>query len=178
MSYACSLALHSSFLSLIRCHSDPLVSHGRHFCRTVHALCNVKALLTNGMLRLGELAEESEESFTAECALDPYLADSSYMSIAEKGESIVYLGYFYRWSQVWRLGWWRAMKTKSYMLLRWLVWWSSWTSIHLLYPLAKLDLTATERRFNSSFGRYKESQRSCARLDSSTRTVNHSASVA
>lgn len=56
------------------------------------------------MLRLGELAEESEESFTAEYALDPYLADSSYMFIAEKGESIVYLGYFYRWSQVWRLG--------------------------------------------------------------------------
>lgn len=64
----------------------------------------MKALLTNGMLRLGELAEESEESFTAEYALDPYLADSSYMFIAEKGESIVYLGYFYRWSQVWRLG--------------------------------------------------------------------------
>lgn len=52
-----------------RRHSDPLVSHGRHFCRAVHALCNVKALLTNGILRLGELAEEPEEAFTAECAL-------------------------------------------------------------------------------------------------------------
>ena len=47
------------------------MSHGHHFCRTVHALCNVKALLTNGILRLGELAEEPEEAFTAECALIP-----------------------------------------------------------------------------------------------------------
>ncbi|KAH7903572.1 hypothetical protein BJ138DRAFT_1138709 [Hygrophoropsis aurantiaca] len=49
-----------------RCHSDPLVHHGRHFGRTVHALCNVQALITNGILHLGELAEEPEESFTAE----------------------------------------------------------------------------------------------------------------
>jgi len=49
-----------------RCRSDPLVSYGRHFGRTVHALCNVQALLTNGLLRLGELAEEPEETFTAE----------------------------------------------------------------------------------------------------------------
>ncbi|KAH7917879.1 hypothetical protein BV22DRAFT_972081, partial [Leucogyrophana mollusca] len=48
------------------CHSDPLVHHGRHFGRTVHALCNVQALITNGILRLGELADEPEESFTAE----------------------------------------------------------------------------------------------------------------
>ena len=47
------------------CHSDPLVGHGRHFGRTVHALCNVNALITNGLLRLGELADEPEESFTA-----------------------------------------------------------------------------------------------------------------
>ncbi|KAH7904496.1 hypothetical protein BJ138DRAFT_1237326, partial [Hygrophoropsis aurantiaca] len=48
------------------CHADPLVHHGRHFGRTVHALCNVQALITNGILRLGELADEPEESFTAE----------------------------------------------------------------------------------------------------------------
>jgi hypothetical protein len=36
------------------------------FGRTVHALCSVHALLTNGILRLGELADEPEESFTAE----------------------------------------------------------------------------------------------------------------
>ena len=45
---------------------DPLVHHGRHFGRTVHALCNVGSLLKAGMLRTGELAERSEESFTAE----------------------------------------------------------------------------------------------------------------
>lgn len=49
-----------------RCLSDPLIGHGRHFGRTVHALCNVRALLTNGILRLGEQADEPEEAFTAE----------------------------------------------------------------------------------------------------------------
>jgi hypothetical protein len=49
-----------------RCIADPLIHHGRHFGRTVHALCNVQALLTNGLLRLGELAAEPEESFTYE----------------------------------------------------------------------------------------------------------------
>jgi hypothetical protein len=51
---------------LVRCISDPLVHHGRHFGRTLHAMTNVKALLTNGLLRLGELAEQPEETFTAE----------------------------------------------------------------------------------------------------------------
>jgi len=36
----------------------------------VHALCNVQALLTNGLLRIGELASEPEESFTHEYVLD------------------------------------------------------------------------------------------------------------
>lgn len=53
-------------MSSLSCHSDPLVSHGRHFGRTVHSLCNVQTLITNGLLRLGELAAEPEESFTAE----------------------------------------------------------------------------------------------------------------
>ncbi|KAG1842301.1 hypothetical protein C8R48DRAFT_751100 [Suillus tomentosus] len=46
--------------------ADPLVHYGRHFGRTVHALCNFQALLTNGILRMGELAETPEENFTAE----------------------------------------------------------------------------------------------------------------
>jgi hypothetical protein len=53
-------------LSTSSCHSDPLVSHGRHFGRTVHALCNVKALLTHGILRMGDQADEPEENFTEE----------------------------------------------------------------------------------------------------------------
>jgi hypothetical protein len=48
------------------CHSDPLVSQGRHFGRTVHALCNVRTILTNGLLRLGELADEPDETFSLE----------------------------------------------------------------------------------------------------------------
>ncbi|KAG2136732.1 hypothetical protein DEU56DRAFT_871520 [Suillus clintonianus] len=38
--------------------TDPLVHYGRHFGRT--------ALLTNGILRMGELADTPEENFTAE----------------------------------------------------------------------------------------------------------------
>ena len=50
----------------IRCVSDPLVHHGWHFGWTVHALCSVYALLTNGLLRDGEQSDEPEDSFTAE----------------------------------------------------------------------------------------------------------------
>lgn len=32
--------------------ADPLVHHGRHFGRTVHALCSVSGLLMNGAPRL------------------------------------------------------------------------------------------------------------------------------
>ncbi|KAG2062737.1 hypothetical protein BDR04DRAFT_1039847 [Suillus decipiens] len=46
--------------------TDPLVHYGCHFGRTVHALCNFQALLTNGILRMGELAEIPEENFMAE----------------------------------------------------------------------------------------------------------------
>ncbi|KAG1767596.1 hypothetical protein EV702DRAFT_1182097 [Suillus placidus] len=45
--------------------ADPLVHYRRHFGRTVHALCNFQALLTNGILWMGELAETPEENFTA-----------------------------------------------------------------------------------------------------------------
>ncbi|KAM6503022.1 hypothetical protein JOM56_002999 [Amanita muscaria] len=48
------------------CTSDPLVHHGRHFGRTVHAMCSVQALITNGILLLGEDGEVTEESLTAE----------------------------------------------------------------------------------------------------------------
>ena len=46
--------------------TDPLVSYGWHFGHTIHALANIKVLVTNGILRLGELAEELEENFTIE----------------------------------------------------------------------------------------------------------------
>lgn len=34
--------------------SDPLVHHGRHFGRAIFAFANVRALITNGLSRLGE----------------------------------------------------------------------------------------------------------------------------
>jgi len=49
-----------------RSRTDPLIHHGRHFGRTVHALCTVSALLNNGILRMGELAEQPDETFTQE----------------------------------------------------------------------------------------------------------------
>ena len=57
-----------SCLSDIRHSSDPLVHHGRHFGRTVYAMCNVRSLVTNSLLRLEELDgdEISEESLASE----------------------------------------------------------------------------------------------------------------
>jgi hypothetical protein len=56
----------SDTVSNASCTTDPLVHHGRHFGRTVHALCTVNALIVNGMLRMGELAERPEDTFTQE----------------------------------------------------------------------------------------------------------------
>ncbi|KAG2753958.1 hypothetical protein P692DRAFT_20720312 [Suillus brevipes Sb2] len=46
--------------------SNPLVLHGRHFGRTVFALCNYPALLTAGILRLEELQDASVEDYPAD----------------------------------------------------------------------------------------------------------------
>ncbi|TFK34091.1 hypothetical protein BDQ12DRAFT_614041 [Crucibulum laeve] len=46
------------------CLSDPLVHYGRHFGCTIHALCSVKAVMTNGMLRMAELQDQPDDSFT------------------------------------------------------------------------------------------------------------------
>ncbi|KAF8834724.1 hypothetical protein BDN67DRAFT_914346, partial [Paxillus ammoniavirescens] len=42
---------------------DPLVHHGRHFGRAVHAFCNVQTLVTNGLIRMA--ADGDEETLTA-----------------------------------------------------------------------------------------------------------------
>jgi hypothetical protein len=41
--------------------TNPFVHHGRHFGRTIHALCNVKQLLSNGLLRLGNTEAENRD---------------------------------------------------------------------------------------------------------------------
>ncbi|KAG2362684.1 hypothetical protein BDR07DRAFT_1451039 [Suillus spraguei] len=46
--------------------SNPLVLHGRHFGRTVFALCNYPALLTSGILRLEELQDIPVEDYPAD----------------------------------------------------------------------------------------------------------------
>jgi hypothetical protein len=46
--------------------SDPLVHHGRHFGRTVHAMVNVPALITNSIVRMAEDPEVPEEDRTPE----------------------------------------------------------------------------------------------------------------
>ncbi|KAG1865658.1 hypothetical protein C8R48DRAFT_747708 [Suillus tomentosus] len=51
---------------MIRVSSNPLVLHGRHFGRTVFALCNYPALLTSGILRLEESQDLLIEDFPAD----------------------------------------------------------------------------------------------------------------
>jgi hypothetical protein len=60
------MGIHIKRIYTPSCIADPLIHHGRHFGRTIHAMCCVLALLKNGILRMGELADEPEESFTAE----------------------------------------------------------------------------------------------------------------
>jgi hypothetical protein len=45
---------------------DPLVHHGRHFGRTVYAMCSVHALITSAIGRMGEDEDVAEESLTFE----------------------------------------------------------------------------------------------------------------
>jgi hypothetical protein len=63
--------------------TDPLVHHGRHFGRTIHAMCNVQALITNVLLLLGEDGEVAEESLTAES-----VSESIFTSI-DKRRSVI-----------------------------------------------------------------------------------------
>lgn len=65
--YVHAIVMFSPFTNISNsCLSDPLIHHGRHFGRTLHALCNIHSLLTNGILRTIELDEVSEDSLTVE----------------------------------------------------------------------------------------------------------------
>ncbi|KAF8236189.1 hypothetical protein L208DRAFT_1100785, partial [Tricholoma matsutake] len=55
------------------CISDPLIHYGHHFGCTVHALCNIHALITRGLLRDSEHADDPEESFTTEQRLEYHI---------------------------------------------------------------------------------------------------------
>src|ERR1700678_2401746 len=52
---------------------NPFVHHGRHFGRTVHAMCNVHALVCNGVSHMGE-EPVPEESLTYELVLVVFLS--------------------------------------------------------------------------------------------------------
>jgi hypothetical protein len=45
---------------------DPLVHHGCHFGRAVHAFCNVQALVRNRMTLMGDIEENGPDSLTAQ----------------------------------------------------------------------------------------------------------------
>jgi hypothetical protein len=81
----------------IRCGTDPLIHHGRHFGRTVHALCSIGALLTNGLLRMGEFADLAEVEFTQECVdidSSPILVFNMDYNITGNDESIEFSSNF------------------------------------------------------------------------------------
>ena len=48
---------------IIRTAQDPLVHHGRHFGRAIHAFCNVQTLILNGLQTMYDAPED--ESLTA-----------------------------------------------------------------------------------------------------------------
>jgi hypothetical protein len=70
--------------------ADPLVHHGRHFGRTVHALCSVHALLNNGILRMGELEHHHEDEFTHEYAVSLYQCICFIRSCRERREHHIF----------------------------------------------------------------------------------------
>src|ERR1700733_10392208 len=47
--------------------SDPLVHHGRHFCRTVHDMCRIHALLTQSIIRAVE--QTADDDLSDECII-------------------------------------------------------------------------------------------------------------
>jgi hypothetical protein len=56
----------SSISLLLRTAQDPLVHHGRHFGRVVHAFCSVQTLITNGIAMLAEQENGDMESITVQ----------------------------------------------------------------------------------------------------------------
>ena len=60
----CAIVINPIFLTVnlfyIRTTQDPLVHHGRHFGRTVHAFCNVQTLVTNGLQAMCDDAPEDD----------------------------------------------------------------------------------------------------------------------
>jgi hypothetical protein len=97
------------------------VHHGRHFGRTIHALCSVNALLTNGILREVELAERPEETFSAEYVMPVRNELSELKAVLEKEESIGSSSISFRWCQAWSNVSWTAPRRNSFLSPTWYV---------------------------------------------------------
>jgi hypothetical protein len=95
--------------------TDPLVHYGRHFGRTVHALCNVNALLTNGMLRVGD---QPDDTLTHEYVLWFWCHPFSIVIVATGSEgNTVYSKQYSKPSQASTCGYWIALTMISGILL-------------------------------------------------------------
>ena len=104
--------------SSLSCRTDPLVHHGRHFGRTVHALCSVSALFINGILRIGELADREEETFTHEYVGFPFhLACRCKLACLGSAENIVYFNNSFSLYPVSKFACWRVQTRRLGMLL-------------------------------------------------------------
>ena len=66
------LYIHLTLIDLyFRCKTDPLIHHGRHFARAVHAFAHVHTLITRAMARdfaIDDAAAEKQDppTYTAE----------------------------------------------------------------------------------------------------------------
>ena len=59
---------------------DPLIHHGQHFGRTVHAMCNVQVLIINCLLLVSEADSEVQvETLNYEFIPGPILSSSSLL---------------------------------------------------------------------------------------------------
>jgi hypothetical protein len=156
-----------SRLSGIRHTSDPLVHHGRHFGRTVYAMCNVRSLITNGLLRLGESDgdhEIMEESLTSEYV---FLVNLSvpwafiFCSVGH-GRSIKYFRNCRPWYPI---SWTVLSNQKRHSRSSR----NRWEPISYLLDDIFWSVIDPERYFRCTIGWYKKPERCCCRLDHPTR---------
>ena len=90
VSHFIDIILHRYFDS---CVSDPLTSYGRHFGRTEHAFCSIKALLQNGSICRMVLANEHVKSRTPRCVSCYMQADGDMTLLDQTGKGVSRLSY-------------------------------------------------------------------------------------
>lgn len=67
---------------------DPLVHHGRHFGRAVHAFCNVQTLITNGIQAMSD--DVPGDRLTATCVTNSHSSDAFNITCSERKENAVF----------------------------------------------------------------------------------------